>query len=303
MRFSDLLPTARTAFRNVSQMRVQQETNLLLNGRSLAESYKTKSISSLKEVEFKVFSQWGDDGIIQWLIHNLDIPQTTFMEFGVADYEESNTRFLLMNNNWAGFVMDSSPRNIKRIVAAEYFWKYNLQAILAFVDRDNINKLLLRSGFDKDVGILHIDLDGNDYWIWEAINVVQPVVAILEYNSIFGPSRAITVPYDPTFDRTDKHYSNLYFGASIAALCHLSNGKGYAFVGCNSAGNNAYFVRRDKLASSLRELTPTEGYVVSMARESRSISGALTYLSGTARAEAIRGLPVYNILTQADETF
>jgi len=209
----------------------------------------------------------------------------------------------MMNNNWAGFVMDSSSRNIHRIINSEYFWKHDLQAISAFVDRDNINKLLLSSNFDKDVGILHIDLDGNDYWIWEAIDVVQPVVAILEYNSIFGPSRAITVPYDPTFDRTDKHYSNLYFGASLGALCQLSNSKGYSFIGCNSAGNNAYFIRRDKLPSSIRELSPAEGYVLSMARESRDMSGALTYLSGVARADAIRGLPVFNVITQANEAF
>ena len=298
-----LLTMARNALRNSAQFHIHHETNLLLNGRMLAEGNKSKSILALEEVEFKIFSQWGDDGIIQWLINNVDIPHKTFIEFGIANYEEANTRFLMMNNNWEGFVMDSSPRNIKHIVASEYFWKYNLQAISAFVDRDNINKLLVRSNFDKDVGILHIDLDGNDYWIWEAIHVVQPVVAILEYNSIFGPNRAITVPYDSTFDRTTKHYSNLYFGASLAALCHLSNAKGYAFIGCNSAGNNAYFIRRDKMPSSIKELTPSEGYVLSMARESRSISGALTYLSGSARAEAVRGMPVYNVLTQANDTF
>lgn len=303
MKPASLLTMARKALRNAAQMHLHQETNLLLIGRMLSEGNKLKSISSLEEVEFKVFSQWGDDGIIQWLISNIHIPHKTFIEFGVANYEEANTRFLMMNDNWAGFVMDSSSRNIRRIVASEYFWKYDLQAISAFVDRDNINKLLLSSSFEKDVGILHIDLDGNDYWIWDAIHVVQPVVAILEYNSVFGPYRAITVSYDATFDRTAKHYSNLYFGASLAALCHLSNAKGYAFVGCNSAGNNAYFIRRDKLPSSLKELTPAEGYVFSMARESRSISGNLTYLSGTARAESIKGLPVYNVLTAANEVF
>lgn len=303
MNLTTLLSMTRNALRNSAKLHIHHEANLLLNGRMLAERNKSKSISSLEEIEFKVFSQWGDDGIIQWLISNLHIPHKTFIEFGVADYEEANTRFLMMNNNWAGFVIDSSSRNIKRIVASDYFWKYDLQAISAFVDRDNINTLLLRSNFDKNVGILHIDLDGNDYWIWEAIHVVEPVVAILEYNSVFGPTRAIAVPYDSAFDRADKHYSNLYFGASLAALCHLSNVKNYAFIGCNSAGNNAFFIRRDKLPSSIKELTPAEGYVLSMARESRSKSGALTHLSGSARAEAIRGMPVYNILTQANEAF
>src|SRR5687768_12224968 len=67
-----------------------------------------QSIKNLDEVEFQVFSQWGDDGIIQYLVNKLDIPNKTFIEFGVEDYKESNTRFLLISNNWSGYVIDGS---------------------------------------------------------------------------------------------------------------------------------------------------------------------------------------------------
>jgi hypothetical protein len=252
--------------------------------------------ASLSAVEFKIFSQWGDDGIIQYLLRQLDFPHHTFIEFGVADYLESNTRFLLMHDNWSGFVIDSSPANIQKLQRSYFFWQYDLQARAAFCDRDNINALLQEPGFDPEVGILHIDIDGNDYWVWQAISVISPIVAIVEYNSVFGSDRAITIPYDPDFDRTTAHPSNLYFGASLAALYQLGKAKGYAFIGCNSAGNNAYFVRQDKLGK-LQAVSVQQGYVESKFRESRDRSGNLNYLRAQQRLQAIAGLSVVNVAT------
>ena len=176
-----------------------------------------------------------------------------------------------------------------------------MSAKAVFIDKENINGLLSLSGFDRDVGILHIDLDGNDYWIWKEINVIYPIVVILEYNSVFGIDRAITIPYDKTFFRTNAHYSNLYFGASLRALHQLSEAKGYSFIGCNSAGNNAYFVRSDKLNAEVREIALEKGYVISKIRESIGKDGKLTHLAGSNRMDAIKGMPVYNIDTDQIE--
>src|SRR5688572_4112141 len=88
------------------------EKSLLLNGQLLINQFDySKEIKSFKDIEFSVFSQWGDDGIIQYLLHHIDVPSKTFVEFGVENYTESNTRFLLMNNNWTGLVLDSSKVN------------------------------------------------------------------------------------------------------------------------------------------------------------------------------------------------
>jgi hypothetical protein len=257
--------------------------------------------SSINEAEFKVFSQWGDDGIIQYLISELDIPNKTFIEFGVEDYSESNTRFLLMHNNWAGLVLDGSESNISKITKSYYYWKHDLDAVACFVDIDNINGYIADRGFDRDVGLLHIDIDGNDYWVWKAIDVINPILVIIEYNSVFGRERAITVPYRKDFDRTKAHYSNLYFGASLAALILLADEKGYAFVGSNSAGNNAYFVRNDKLTGTIRNRPIDAGYVYTKFRESRDRSGQLDYKRGQARLDKIKGLPIHNIETNEVE--
>lgn len=248
----------------------------------------------LEEVEFKVFSQFGDDGILQYLVHNVEIPEKTFIEFGVENYLESNTRFLLEKDNWSGLVMDGSPENVKAIQQGRFYWRHELQAVAAFIDRDNINGLLKASGLGPHLGILSIDIDGNDYWVWEAIQVVDPVIVVVEYNSVFGARHAITVPYDPSFRRTTAHSSNLYWGVSVRALCHVAARKGYAFVGCNSAGNNAYFVKRGSLGR-LREHSPESGYVRSRFRESRNPDGSLSYLTGDARLAAIREMMVHDV--------
>lgn len=286
------------------QSRADFDNLKLMMGRMLSNQVKAvEQIEGLHEVEFKVFSQWGDDGIIQWLIHNIDFEQRTFIEFGVSNYDEANTRFLLMNNNWSGFIMDGSKSNIEYIRNSDYYWKYDLTAKEAFIDKDNVNSLIESSGFGKELGILHIDLDGNDYWIWKEIDGISPTLLILEYNSVFGSERAITVPYDKDFNRTNAHHSNLYFGASLLALCELSDKKGYQFIGCNSAGNNAFFVRKDRMNDKIKPISPEEGYVMSKGRESRDKEGNLTFVTGDARAEIIRGLPVINTRTNKPEDF
>jgi hypothetical protein len=278
------------------------EKQLLSNGALLAQSVIEKqNIESLKDVEFGIFSQFGDDGIIQWLIHHLELPNKTFIEFGVENYRESNTRFLLMHNNWSGLIIDGSKQNILDIKQSEYYWKHDLTAIECFIDSDNINKLISSSGFQTEVGILHIDIDGNDYWLWEAITEIRPIIVIMEYNSVFGSERAITTPYRNDFNRTLAHHSNLYFGASLQALKILSLKKGYIFIGCNSAGNNAYFIRNDKLNHSIKECDIQKGFVDSKFRESRNQIGDLTYISGPERLSSIKGLPVFNVITNSLE--
>jgi len=269
----------------------------LLTGRLLANQVRA-SARSFREAEFKVFSQFGDDGIIQYLIAHLEIPPelSTFVEFGVQDYSESNTRFLLINDNWRGLVMDGDKQSIESIKARDMYWRHDLSALCRWIDRDNIDQILRESGFSGEIGILSIDIDGNDYWVWQRIDAVRPVVVIAEYNSVFGARRAITVPYDPAFNRTKAHYSNLYWGASLAALAYVGRAKGYAFVGSNLAGNNAYFVREDYLGrGGIVAIGPEQGYVESRFRESRNQQGHLTYLGGAARRRTIAEMPVYDV--------
>jgi hypothetical protein len=250
---------------------------------------------SIAENEFRAFSQWGEDGIIQYLIKNIEIPKNIFVEFGTQNYTESNTRFLLINNNWSGLVIDGSSDNIAYIKSDPIYWQYNLKAVDSFVTKDNINQILLENGIHGDIGLLSVDIDGNDYWVWQSIDSINPAIVISEYNFRFGATRAVTVPYDAKFFRTKAHYSNIYYGASLKALCILATKKGYTFIGCNSAGNNAFFVRNDLKPDALKEITSEEGYVAAQFRESRDEFGGLIYLSLEEEQKILNSLPLVGI--------
>lgn len=287
----------RTLERRVDHLRHQMDEMKLLSCKILINQMKsTGPCQHIRETEFKAFSQFGDDGIIQYLIHNAEIHAETFVEFGVEDYSECNTRFLLMNNNWRGLVMDGSKENIERIRQRDLYWRYDLTALHCWIDRENINNTIASAGFAGPLGLLSIDVDGNDYWIWESLNAVDPSIVIVEYNSVFGNEHAVTIPYDQNFNRTKAHYSNLYWGASLKALCRLGYQKGYVFVGCNNSGNNAYFVKTDRLGNVKPANLETD-YVKSKYRESRDPEGRLTFLGGGERLDSIRDLPVYDIET------
>ncbi|WP_316824800.1 hypothetical protein [Pedobacter miscanthi] len=270
--------------------------SLLSNQQALINS------SHLNDFEFKIFSQFGDDGIIQYLIKNVNIGNKIFIEFGVEDFLESNTRFLMVNNNWSGLVMDGSETSINRLKAQTWFWKYDLQCKAVFIEKNNINEILAHFGF-ANIGILHIDLDGNDYHILEEIelSVLNPSILIMEYNSVFGDERKITVPYRKDFSRSKAHYSNLYWGASLPAIAHLANTKGYKLVGCNLAGNNAYFIRENLLNEKVREVSLKSAYNKSLYRESRNEDGSLSYLREDDRLNIISGLNILNIVSNQIE--
>jgi hypothetical protein len=250
------------------------------------------------DAEFRVFSQFGDDGIIQYLIHTLPIEPETFVELGVGDYSECNTRFLLMNDNWRGLAVDADSASIDSARSSPFFWRHDLSAVSAFITRDNVNDLMMRQGYSGDVGILSIDIDGNDYWVLEAINCVRAALIIAEYNSVFGARHTVSIPYDPRFERTRAHYSNLYFGCSLKSLQELLQKRGYALVGCNTAGNNAFFVRED-LLGPLRAKSVEEAYVRSRFRESRDAEGNLSFLTDPNRLDLIGDLVVVDTMTHA----
>jgi len=285
----------------IAELRAQtaweMEQLKLLLGKELANQVKTHGIyGDIHSAEFKVFSQFGDDGILQYLTHETCPEHKTFIEFGVENYREANTRFLLMNDNWSGLVMDGSREAMESVRSQwnGFYWRYDLKAVSAFITRENIDELISDNGFTGEIGLLSIDIDGNDYWVWERINVVQPTIVTVEYNSVFGIQHAVTIPYDAVFNRMKAHSSNLFWGTSLKALCFLAEKKGCAFVGCNSNGNNAHFVRKDKLGN-IPLLTPEQGYVESKFRESRDLDGNLTYISGRHRLNVIKDMQVYDV--------
>jgi hypothetical protein len=271
------------------------ETQLVLLSKVLSRNnIDKKVIKSINEVEFKVFSQWGEDGIIDWLVNSIPTLPKTFIEFGVETYTESNTRLLLLNHNWSGLVIDGSLQNIQNIKKQNIYWRHNLNAIHAFIDVDNINELFSISNFGTQIGILSIDIDGNDYWVWDKIQITKPVIVICEYNAVFGDLNPITIPYNSEFQRTNYSDTNLYFGASIQALINLAEKKGYEFIGTNSHGCNAFFIDKN-YSHNITDKISDKYIFPSKFREARNAKNELLYINGPDRLKLISDLDIYDL--------
>lgn len=274
--------------------------NKMLTAKLLIDRMVEKGvIADIQKTEFKVFSQFGEDGIIQYLVHRAQIApnEKTLVEFGSDFYGEANTRFLVLNDNWSALLIDGKPSAIATIRRQPFFWSHDITTASSFVTAENINDIIGGNGYRGNIGLLSIDIDGNDYWVWDKISVVDPVIVVAEYNSLFGAHRAVTVPYDPEFYRFNAHYSGMYFGCSLKALEILGDRKGYALVGCNSNANNCFFVRKDRL-NGICVLTSEQAYVKSRFRGSHDPDGAFSYVSHhAAQLAAFAEMPLVDIET------
>jgi len=139
-------------------------------------------------------------------------------------------------------MLDASESRIGRI--RDRFRQSPVIASANWITRENVNDLLRDHGLTGEIDLLDIDIDGIDYWVWQAIESVTPRVVVVEYNADFGFERAVTVPYDPRFDR-HKTAEHRYYGASLRAFERLGAQRGYRLVAIEPRGVNAFFVRHD----------------------------------------------------------
>ncbi|MBM7516578.1 hypothetical protein [Nocardioides nitrophenolicus] len=286
----------------IQRVRGEQDEIRLAIGRLESHLLDLRRPQRLQDAEFKVFSQFGEDGIIQHLVRSVDPAETTFVEIGTGDYRESNTRFLLQNDNWRGVVIDGGEDHVRFVLGSGLSWRYDVEPVSAFVTRENVNQLITDAGLSGRIGLLSVDVDGIDYWLWNAIDVVDPAIVVAEYNALLGPEATITVPYDPAFVNSEAHYSQLYFGASLGALVHLGAQRGYRFVGCASNGANAFFVRED-VAGDLPAQTAASGYRESRFLTGRNPDGTLSRTRSVAeRLTLIGDLPVVDVTTGTETT-
>lgn len=191
---------------------------------------------------FKIYSQHDEDGIIEEIFRRIGTTNRYFVEFGVGDGLENCTTYLLLKG-WRGLWIEASAAEFARIEDNMRFLidEKRLSARCAFVDTNNIESHFASAGVPEEFELLSIDIDFNDYWLWQAIKRYRPRVVAIEYNASFGPSVSCTVPYTPNriWDYTN------YFGASLGAIADLGREKGYALVGCNYTGVTAFLVRDD----------------------------------------------------------
>lgn len=200
---------------------------------------------AINRQEYRVFSQHREDGIIDYLLNAIDDDLGKFVEFGFAP-DQCNCLNLAVNRKFSGLFMDGSETICSNAVTT--YKQLNLTGVQvqnAFINRDNLNALISDAGITGEIDVLSLDVDGNDYWLWQALDGIDPRIVVIEYNATFGPDDKVSIPYDPTFVRYDAHPSGFYHGCSLSAIENLGKLKGYKLVGVDETGVDAFLVKQN----------------------------------------------------------
>lgn len=258
---------------------------------------KYDEVEDLIDIEEKIFSQNGEDGIIDYLIHKLKIGNKNFVEIGVGNYRESNTRFLYNTYHPKGLIIDYIDDMKNKVKKHVNFWKGDLKICNEKIDSENILDLLNKN-CDYEIDLFSIDIDSIDYWIIKKLKNNISKIFVAEYNPVFGSDLEITVPNLLGFERTKYHYSNLCYGMSLKALINLMDQKGYYFIGTNMQKNNAFFIlknfKKEDFFNNIK-IKNLVNYTNSNIRESRDKNNNLSYLSGDKKLKEIVNCEVINL--------
>jgi hypothetical protein len=215
----------------------------LMHQYRLLASKGSEWLPSFKDVGFRKYSQFEEDGILLYLFSLVPPVNRTCVEICAGDGRQCNTANLIINHGWWGHLFDGDEQHV---TSGGAFFSKNKDTFLypprftkAWITAENVNDQIAKSGASGPIDLLSLDIDGMDYWVWKAITVIEPQVVVCETHNPIPPDRALTVPYDPGFVFESENYR----GASLAAMCKLGREKGYRLVGTHRFGFNAFFMR------------------------------------------------------------
>ena len=224
-----------------------------------------RALPQFSQVGFKAFSQTDEDGILLYIFSIIGATSKKAVEMCAGDGIECNAANLIIHHGWHGLLVDGNESGIKR--GLEFYQKnphtyvYPPTFVPAWITRDNVNDIITTHGFAGEIDLLSIDMDGVDYWIWEAIDSISPRVVVVEYQDILGPDRALTVPYSDSFNAREYPMTlgmPNFCGASLPAFVKLARSRGYRLVGCNRYGYNAFFIKNPLGETEIPEIDINE---------------------------------------------
>ncbi len=212
-------------------------------------------LPSFDEVGFRKYSQFEEDGILLFIFSIIGRTNRMAVEICAGDGIQCNCANLIINHGWEGFLFDGDAHNVKK---GKAFFKNHKDTFLwppkftcSWITAENINTVIQSAGCSGEIDLFSLDMDGNDYWIWEALDCIQPRVVVCETHNAIPYDKALTVPYDPKFKIKIPNYHS----ASLLAMTKLANKKGYRLVGTHRYGFNAFFIRNDVCENLLPEVT------------------------------------------------
>lgn len=258
------------ALRQLSTSAVDTGTQLILR-MMYRDAVARGDTPSFADVGFSNFSQTEEDGILWFLLSVTGADTRKMIELGAGDGAECNSANLVLNHHYSALLVDGNAKNVEsglRFLSTRSIARLVPPAFVqSWITRENVNDLVTDNGFAGPVDVLSIDLDGIDYWVWDALTVVDPAIVVMEFNPSLTDGPALTVPYAPDFTATwielhdippfpgsDRPPLAAYHGASLRAMASLGRRKGYRLVGTNALGFNAFFVRNDLVPAALPEV-------------------------------------------------
>jgi hypothetical protein len=214
-------------------------------------------VEELQQQEWSVYSQHGEDGVIQSLLQRISVKHRYVVEFGAYDGVcMSNSRYLIENDNWNAFLIEADPR-FYRGLKSLYKNHPRVKIKQGFVTEDNINKLFLEAGVPRDFEVLSIDVDGPDYYLWQALTEFEPRIVIIEYNSTIDPQTEYVIPRD----KLEEYGGTSREGASLLSFWNLAIKKGYQPVYSELSGANIFFIHNEITDEfDLNNITPETLY-------------------------------------------
>jgi len=226
--------------------------------RDILRDEKYQNPKRLEKYGFKGNAQMDECGYIQEIFKRIGTTNKVMIEFGVGGKENENNTWYLVKNGWSGLWLDARKPSVEHLskIFAGPISTGRLKIVEALITPKNVNKLFQKNGITGEIDLISIDIDTIDYWVWEAITVVNPRVVVIEYNAKYAPPMEWILPNndDAKFNKND------CMGASLKSLEKLGTKKGYSLVGCGLSGANAYFVRNDLLGDKFAEPYSAENH-------------------------------------------
>lgn len=244
--------------------------NTQIQQRQLQFHYKSLLAQNLPlpkfcDTGFRIFSQTDEDGILLYIFSLIGTTNKICLDIAFRSSHGANTTNLILNNGWNGILICGSKNEANEV---KRFFQSHKDTFISppkvyhkWITAENLNEVIEKGLYDlgieeKNIDLFSLDIDGVDYWIWKALESVEPRVVIVEYHP-FLRNKAVTIPYNPDFKRDD---NNDYYGASLPAFVKLGKKKGYRLIGANRIGFNAFFIKRDIKEDILPEINYNECY-------------------------------------------
>lgn len=240
--------------------------NDTVNQRNLVYNMRHDNTTNTKlfDYGFSTFSQHEEDGMLLYIFSLIGSTNKKCVEMCIGTGVESNTANLIVNHFWTGLLFDGNPNNID--IAKKFYSRhkntqiYPPQIVHAWINKENINSLIVNNGYEGEVDLFSLDIDGIDYYLLESLNVISPRVIVLEINHLWGYEKSYTVPYSKNFTAEFSVDGSDYAGASLSAFIKLTKKKGCHFVGTNRFATNAFFIRNNIKHDRLNEVTDLSIY-------------------------------------------